>query len=95
VACHTDAHYGENPRYIPKDHVKGTKLEHISSIDSCYDTDIKELDLVPGQLWSVNGVYNYTDHPANKMGHGHAADIMAIAMLFVKVNATGVPMPKV
>jgi hypothetical protein len=64
VACHTEARYGETPQYLSTGHGQSGFQKHISSIDSCYDNQIKELNLSKDQLWSVNGTYE-TDSEFN------------------------------
>lgn len=99
--CDSQAKYGENSQYIFKGAKNampgGEKVaeKHISSMTTCYYENVGVKKLAPGQSWSITGDYDYKKFEGNLEGDGDQAGVMAIAIMFVKVPATGVPMPAV
>jgi hypothetical protein len=98
--CKSLAKYGENAQYIFKDAKNsmpgGEKVaeKHISSMSTCYYDGVGVKKLDKSQSWGMTGDYDYKKFEGNLEGDGDQAGVMAIAIMFVKVPAEGVPMPK-
>lgn len=99
--CDSTAKYGESSQYIfkgAKSNMPGGEKvaeKHISSMSTCYygAVGVKKLD--KSQSWGMTGDYDYKKFEGNLEGDGDQAGVMAIAIMFVKVPAGLVPMPKV
>ncbi|KAF2666057.1 hypothetical protein BT63DRAFT_458422 [Microthyrium microscopicum] len=98
--CKSNAAYAEKPEYIagshamanaqPGGHAHGVASKHISSMTVCF-TDgkgggIPVQKLSKDQSWFIQGRYDYDANEGNKNGGGTQDEVMAIALMYVKVE---------
>jgi len=99
--CNSEAIYGEKPEYVytmgnmnmdMKGAMKAAK-NHISTMTLCYggaQTKIPIKTISPDQTWVIRGHYDYGKFAGNLNDEGKQEDIMAIAIMYVKVPKGGV-----
>jgi hypothetical protein len=59
-------------------------VEHITSMSGCNGDTLSIKRLQKGQVWELEGFYDYDKHPGMKHDNGRQESIMGIAMMFVK-----------
>jgi hypothetical protein len=94
-ACTSAAKYGETPEFVFKTTMRmGAGMnyaeKHISSMTTCYSTELATRKLSKNQSWQLKANYDYKKFAGNKGADGKQEGIMAIAIMYVVVPAGGV-----
>jgi hypothetical protein len=64
--------------------------KHISSMTTCYNSELTTRKLSKDQSWMLKANYDYKKFAGNKGADGKQEGIMAIAIMYVVVPAGGV-----
>lgn len=92
VFCKSTAMYSQKPEYVAKA-MGGTRMtngdlvavDHISNMEGCGMKDMNVKSMRKGQVWTVNGNYDYSKHAPNEERPG-PSEVMAIAIVLVAVK---------
>jgi hypothetical protein len=95
AACTSTAKYGETPEFVFKSTMRmGAGMnyaeKHISSMTTCYHTELQTRKLSKNQAWTLQANYDYKKFAGNKGENGKQESIMAIAIMYVVIPAGGV-----
>jgi hypothetical protein len=95
AACTSVAKYGESPEFVFKTTMRmGAGMnyaeKHISSMTTCYNSELATRKLSKDQTWTLKADYDYKKFAGNKGADGKQESIMAIAIMYVIVPAGGV-----
>jgi hypothetical protein len=95
AACTSAAKYGESPEFVFKTTMRmGAGMnyaeKHISSMTTCYSSELGTRKLSKDQNWQLKANYDYKKFAGNKGADGKQEGIMAIAIMYVVVPAGGV-----
>jgi Stress up-regulated Nod 19 len=85
VACNSTASYGGKPEYFSKHPMAhGSATEHISKMKVCAGENVGVIKMVKGQSWNLKAIYNYDMNKGDLHGDGKQANVMGIAIMFVR-----------
>jgi hypothetical protein len=98
--CNSVAAYAESKEYVTQNmagmgagghggHADGLAKNHISSMTACYIPKLPITRLSKDQSWQVVAHYDYDKFAGNKE-NGKQSEIMAIALMYVAIPASGV-----
>ena len=87
-ACTSEASYGGSPEYVQKTAMghKNSATVHLSKMSLCVNDKLMVKKLVKGQNWRLRAEYDYGKNKGNRHGDGKQANVMGIAIMFVRVK---------
>ncbi|KAF2664916.1 hypothetical protein BT63DRAFT_79607 [Microthyrium microscopicum] len=88
VACRSDASYGTSPEFIGKP-MHGGPAEHISKMSLCIGDSLPHKKMVKGQKWKLRAEYDYSKNKGDSHAEGKPANVMGIAIMYVRVPFKG------
>jgi len=89
VACNSTASYGGKPEYFSKHAMfHGSAVEHISAMKVCAGTNVGVQEMKKGQAWNLKAIYNYDANKGDLHGDGKQANVMGIAIMYVREKRT-------
>jgi hypothetical protein len=65
---------------------QNSATEHISKMSLCTNDKFADKKLVKGQKWKLRAEYDYNKNKGNRHGDGKQANVMGIAIMFVRVK---------
>jgi hypothetical protein len=86
LACNSEASYGGSPEFISRSAHGGGTTVHISQMSTCVGDTMLVNKVTKGQKWQLRADYNYEKNSGNHHGDGKQANVMGIAIMFVKVK---------
>jgi hypothetical protein len=85
TACNSTATYGGKPEYYSKHAMhEGSATEHLSAMKVCAGENVGVKEVKKGQKWNLKAIYDYDRNKGDLHDSGKQANIMGIAIVFVR-----------
>jgi hypothetical protein len=89
LVCNSTATYGGSPEYQSKHPMAhGSAVEHISAMKVCAGANVGVKDLKKGMTINLKATYDYDMNKGDLHGDGKQANVMGIAIVFVREKNT-------